>query len=459
MSAFVDRVERLSAAFLAAGVVCLGFQGIGPWSWRTFLPFNLVDFFWMLAFALAVAVAVARRKVGFANRIVPAVLVLAAAFAVSGLLSEDPTGAARDIVRQFLMVASVWTIARVSSREESRSLILRVFVVGGVAATVVSLIGYLVVVLVRSEPDGILPFVFTSAHPLFDGWPRLSGTHGHSPQHFGEFLAMLMAIASIPLFAAPRFRTARLRHFVAVGLAGLALLLTFSFAIVGAAIALAGLAALRLTNRTLRFGLGIAVLLAIVLATMTMNIGRETDLTTEEALGGVPCETVDSHHEVVAFDRGVCLVSVVDWPHRSIETLYAAAKRTAIAVFVHNPILGVGPGGFDRAARDSTREKLGTDRGAYYETPHNLYLYALSTAGTVGGLALLFLLFSIFSLRPSRVGGDPRAGAEYRAIWWMTVAFLVLGINVDVITYRGFWFLLGLLATHRHRSETRATHP
>jgi hypothetical protein len=454
-TAFLHLADKLAVWSVAAGGVCLGIQGIGQWSWRSFLPFNIIDFFWMLGFALTLALAVARRRAGLGNRFVLAILALAAAFAVSGLVSEDSAGAARDIVRQFLMAASVWTVSQVASRREHRDLILRVFVIGGVVATAVSLVGYLVVAIACGDQQGILPFVFASGHPLFDGWPRLSGTHGHSPQHFGEFLMVLMAMASVPLFAADRLRAILPRSVVVAGLSGLALLLTFSFAWVGAAVALSGLAAARLRSPMGRIVLGIAIAVTVVLATAKMNYGPATGLTDEQALEGLPCETVNPDHQVVAFERDRCLVSVVDWPRRSIETLYAAAKLTAIEAFSRHPVLGVGPGGFERVARDAIRDRFGTERGVYYDTPHSLYLYAVSSGGIVGGLALVFLMGVIFGGRPSRVEGDPRSETTYRAIWWVVVAFLVLGINVDVITYRSFWFLIGLLAAHgaKERSD------
>jgi len=66
----------------------------------------------------------------------------------------------------------------------------------------------------------------------------------------------------------------------------------------------------------------------------------------------------------------------------------------AVQIFLDNPLLGVGTGGFNRAIREYSDEPL--LRG--FDQPHNSYLYIASSYGAVG-LFSLFWLFGVFFLK------------------------------------------------------------
>lgn len=69
--------------------------------------------------------------------------------------------------------------------------------------------------------------------------------------------------------------------------------------------------------------------------------------------------------------------------------------KTAVGVFLDNPILGVGPDGFQQAFADSA---VTFTPGHVAGNAHNDFLQVLSTLGLVGFVAYLFLAVSVFKL-------------------------------------------------------------
>ena len=71
-------------------------------------------------------------------------------------------------------------------------------------------------------------------------------------------------------------------------------------------------------------------------------------------------------------------------------------------IFLENPVLGVGVGGYDQAAKENAK-RYGVNESAYwFYHPHNQYISALSTKGFIGFILLFAMLVLPFYLAKSR---------------------------------------------------------
>jgi hypothetical protein len=129
-----------------------------------------------------------------------------------------------------------------------------------------------------------------------------------------------------------------------------------------------------------------------------------------------------------------------------VGTAYVVLKRGAVLAGMTHLPWGVGPGGFNRfvvAAKEGgllPANLIGLD-------PHSTYLGAFAECGVAGLLAVCLLVVSIgLELRHL---GRVSTGATRVRVAGLTACFLfaaVEAINTDIMNFRHYWVLLGLLA-------------
>lgn len=129
-------------------------------------------------------------------------------------------------------------------------------------------------------------------------------------------------------------------------------------------------------------------------------------------------------------------VSTVDW----IPSSYWAIKKSAWQMGVSHPILGVGPGNFNKEL------KVLQERGEFPEhlplyDPHSVWLGAFAETGIVGlsAVALIFLIGiqTIWNL------DDQNPLVACLVVW--LIVFTIEGLNGDLMNFRHYWIQLGFM--------------
>ncbi len=444
-----QKVMGAGTALLALGAFLLPFWGLGDYNVQHSLPVKPVDLCLALAAPLSLALIWQNRRSLIQSRVFLSLIAVAAALMLSSLLSDDPLLELRTMARQVLWIVSVGGLACLSLNRRSRDGIIRSLIAGGLIAVTVSLIGYLVITLAANSGAGVRPFVFSGTHPVFNHWPRSSGTFGHSPQYWGEYLVVLLAVMMAHYWQSGAFAP---RWFQRVGLAIvlLTLGLTFTFAWIAALVVIVGafLGAADRPRWLNLLGFGV-ILLAVLLSGWAMHVGPPTAASDRAIEQGIDCAGFDTWHQVNVQDEPtspLCRPLVVSWPFRSLMTTYWHAKQTAAAIWWDRPWFGVGYRHYRDYARAHLTESFGLfESGIFYLTPHCEALGILATAGVPGGLALILVVVFIVRARPGR-GSRRRAGVlGARVIWLGVVGFLVLALSVDILANHGLWYLLGFL--------------
>jgi O-antigen ligase len=186
--------------------------------------------------------------------------------------------------------------------------------------------------------------------------------------NFAAYLEMLIAIPLGLVFAGAIPKDKRLLYFTAIGLMGIALLLSGSRGGLVAFLAEIFLLAI-LTTNTRSYGqivlkIGLAVLLIVVIIGGSIFIGGESSLTRF-------ADTANS---------------------KDVTTNRTHIWSVTLDVIKENPIFGAGIGAFDVAyAKHDTFN--GVER---VEQAHNDYLQVLADAGIVGLIIGVFFLFQLF---------------------------------------------------------------
>ncbi|MDD5305888.1 MAG: hypothetical protein PHU25_01070 [Deltaproteobacteria bacterium] len=356
---------------------------------------SLSDFFFVPAAVLLLFTAWREKRWLATQPVLWAIAAIASSGILASLVSGHPMDDIRYIARNGLFVVVTAGIAALSRDGQANARIRGGFVGAGAVATVVSLVGYGLVLAFFRDEGGLRPFVFSSANPVFDGWPRLAETYAHSPQHFGEYLVALLAVATCCWEGIPTGRWRALRGLIIV-LLSIALVLTFSFAIVG------GIVPCGVAGEACR------------------------------------CDLLDREHDVYAAKGEVCYPQRSAWPSGSIETVYHQSKRYELGAFAENSVAGLGQTGYQTYAEERFQRETGTSNGNFYGTTHSTFPGVLAEAGSLGGLALVFLVAAISAMRRERVTNN-------EGLWFGIVALLVVGINVDILSNRNLWVLVGLL--------------
>jgi len=149
-------------------------QAIGDYM----MPLPLVYLFLACSIPAVIYGAWKSRKQPSSFLIPAAVLLLAFAVTISELSGNFSIRAILRFYSYFLIVAGVAFLSKLESR---RSLLVLTLYAGAVLCTV-SLLGYGIFVMTCSAGHEIIPFSYTSSHPVFAGIPRLAGTMGVHPQ-------------------------------------------------------------------------------------------------------------------------------------------------------------------------------------------------------------------------------------------------------------------------------------
>ena len=191
-----------------------------------------------------------------------------------------------------------------------------------------------------------------------------------------------------------------------------------------------------------------------------MNIGMPEDVSEEVEVAGIPCDQLDTAHKLFAYEEteyiekskkkhapygARCYPQYVDWPYGSLVTTYGYGKKVAAQIIQSNWLLGTGYASYPEYVEAIEKAEFGDRRVASYRYPHCTYLTEFATAGILGMAAFLFFIVSIFQMRPNAIRHERGSIQERAAIWLGVIGFLLIGINLDVMTTRSFWFLLAIL--------------
>jgi O-antigen ligase len=264
-----------------------------------------------------------------------------------------------------------------------------------------------------------------------EGESRHAGPIGEQ-NRWAQCLALVIPLA-VALAARDRSRTIRLVSVVSVFVIGAGIVLTYSR---GAAV---GLVLAALVAAALRWVPRAATLAALVVVVAALTVGapvfasRATTVVTargsatgQEAVGADGTETDSS------------------FTNRSVEA------SAAIAVFVHHPVVGVGPGLFPTYFQDEAR-RLGADRIVGVDRQaHNLYLGIAADSGILGLLAFIGvvagLLGPLAATRRRLAEERPDLAALATGYAMTIVVYLTTGLFLHFAYIRYFWLFAGLAA-------------
>lgn len=424
MHTWSHRLSRGGRWMAAAAVFALPWQGLR--GERLSVAGSLLTFDLLLALAVACALpGLWQQRARLLAR--PAAW-QALVLATAGLGSEALLGGpdlARRIAEQTAPLAAVLVLGWAASGT-THVLLQRAALWGGGLALGLSLLGWGL-----DRATGLQWFSDSAPHHVFGGWPRLFGTLVGSPQRCGSFavywLALLLAVGPAPE------RGQRLRRRLCLALAGCVLLLTLSYAWLGGAVLAAG--------HVVRRWRAVAVLaaaLAVCAASVPIHVGPPS----AELQGR--CAELDARHLLaVRIARGQC--RRLSFSGRALS-LYWEAKRVSWRAWSEQPWTGVGYVGFADYSRRAFQQEYGAP-GIHYTQPHGVFHGLPAKHGVLGLLALLGWLVAL-------------ARGWRGSSWdWGVVAFLVIGLHIDVDRLRELWVLLGfmLAAQLRAAASTVAT--
>jgi hypothetical protein len=435
-STAADWRERLGCSAGWAMGIALPLQAVGTWQFPRVIGIPTQTLLLLCGALLLLPLAIRRLDQLLRSPLLYACALLAVVECLLAFVQPQMDTSLRAAVRPLTMIAVVTALSAASESPQCfRSFIIGACA-GGAATILVSLAGYFVL---WGAPSGIRPFRYLGTHYLFPSVPRLSGTFGHSPQHFGEYLVFVMAAAGLWTGLGSR------KGYWVLGLSSLALMLTFSWAWIGGLIVVTALVVPRLeSRRAMRTIILSIVCLLALLGAWLVNFGLPVS-TASRGSAVVDCRQADVDHHVTVTRNAAQLqptlcVQRIDahpYPHR--RTLYAEAKLAAIDVFRNAPGLGVGPAAFRSRAQARVSDLLPGSNASFYDSPHCTYLGALALRGMAGGIALAFLLFALgwTAIRSGRA--QPAT-----IVLWAIAGFLVIGVNIDILAQRHLWALLGL---------------
>ncbi len=277
-----------------------------------------------------------------------------------------------------------------------------------------------------------------------EGQSRHAGPVGEQ-NRWAQCLALVAPLA-LALAARDRSRAVRVLSAASVPAIGAGIVLTYSRgAAVGLVLAALVAVALRWVPRAATLGaLAVAVVVLSVgapvfAARATTVVTARGSATGEEPVGAEGAETDSS------------------FSNRSVEA------SAAIAVFVHHPVVGVGPGLFPTYFQDEAR-RLGADRIVGVDRQaHNLYLGLAADTGILGLLAFTGVVASILgplaATRRRLAAARPDLAALATGYAMAIVVYLTTGLFLHFAYIRYFWLFAGLaaamgvVAEGQHRAE------
>ncbi len=120
--------------------------------------------------------------------------------------------------------------------------------------------------------------------------------------------------------------------------------------------------------------------------------------------------------------------------------------KASTSMFLHNPVLGVGLGGWEPAIREMVKQKVVTSEVLNYNQSHSIYFDVLSTRGIVGCITFIaVVVYPLFYAWRKRDRGVEMFGT---LIIVSTMGFLVAGLTDTLVYIRGvFIFYIMLVGT------------
>jgi hypothetical protein len=442
-------LERVALVALVAFAALLPFQAVGLVPLTTFTRFHPADLAAAVGTPAFAWLIWRRRRQVLGHRVLLAWTALGIVRILAALFTDAPEAEFSSIARTGLSVLVVGGIAALAVDPIARLRLVKALLIGGLVATVVSLVGYAVMIASSRVGDGVNWFVFRGPNPVFQDWPRLSGTFGHSPQHMAEFLVVVLAFVLAGFDPVWSARRRWLRPF-ALGCVSLALLLTFSWAWVGGLAVVVGWWALAPTRTKAWRWAAVAIVLAAALGgSWVMNVGFPTADAEEQASRAVPCKQLDvEHFASLATTRPprMCRPVAETWPYPALRTLYLDAKATALNLIADHPWAGTGEVQYADEAELATRPGDPGLRRWQYDSPHCTYLQVAATSGLFAGIALLWLLLAIWRSRGRSAETLADDDGYAMAGWIAVIGLLVVGLNIDVLSQRHLWMAAALIA-------------
>lgn len=452
---YTDRVAALADAGFVALAVSIPWIAIGSFRFRVFGRLSIAGSVLVAISPIVIFQVWRQRRALWRNLVVIAISV----FGLGGMLSDLLNGMgaisggigawrmASNHPRILLVVVGMAATYRVRSIDR----LLRWFVRSAALALGLSLVGYLGQIFLLHGRGVVRAFALFLPHPVLGAVPRLTGTYGRSPEHFAEFVLLVVMLVSM---AVERGVLTRRWRWLLV-LAGVALVLTLSIA-AATGVILGAYALVRSSKRRwLRVSAVGGVLMALSLLSWVVNVGLPYDGPTRGL-----CHHLESGYRVAGvslpFSRNnkerLCRLAIATSPYRRAITLYWESKRFGVEAFVEHPLIGIGSVLYPRNAQSSAEKRYfrgGTTGVSIYGAPHSIWFSTGATHGVIGVLALVLLVFALWSTRSLRDMG-------YRWVWLGTVVFMFIGIDIAVLYVIPFRFLLGVLAlAEEHRREGR----
>ena len=132
-----------------------------------------------------------------------------------------------------------------------------------------------------------------------------------------------------------------------------------------------------------------------------------------------------------------------------LETSYLANKRTCIAIWQNQPILGVGTGNFVESAKKMKEIGVYPDKLPVYEA-HSTYLGTLAENGIFAAIAVIFL-FGLLA-RQIICFGNVQNDLFATALLLCLTSVFIEGIALDTMNFRHYWLLFALVWAYARKT-------
>lgn len=354
---------------------------------------------------------------------------------VGGATSRQPASSLGEVSTFVVEGLALWLLLANAAR--SADVIRACAVVLVAAATVLSLLSLAQEVGVVQEGDAYGFAQVSDAVVARDEATGQEGERRHAgpigeQNRWAQCLALVVPL-SIALAARDRSRTVRLLALASLPAIGAGIVLTYSRgAAVGLVLAALVAAALRWVPRAATLvGLALAVAALAIVAPVFASRASTVVTARSSAVGDAPLDAEGAESDS-------------SFANRSVEA------SAAIAVFVHHPVVGVGPGLFptyfqDEARRLGAERIVGVDRQA-----HNLYLGVAADTGLLGVIAFVGVVAAtlrpLAAVRRRLLATRPDQAALATGYAMAVVVYLTTGLFLHFAYIRYFWLFAGLAA-------------
>ncbi len=355
---------------------------------------------------------------------------------VSGATSRQPSASLAEVTTFVVEGLALWILLANAAR--SADVLRACALVLVLAAAGLSLLSVAQEIGLLADGDG---YGFAQVSDAVVARDEASGQEGQS-RHAGpigeqnrwaQCLVLVVPLA-VALAARDRSRGVRLLSAASVPAIGAGIVLTYSRgAAAGLVLAALIAVALRWVPRAATLAaLGLAVI-ALTVAAPVFASRASTVVTARESVSGTT-STVD----VEGGDTDS------SFANRAVEA------SAAVAVFVHHPLVGVGPGLFPTYFQDEAR-RLGADRIVGVDRQaHNLYLGVAADTGILGLVAFVGVVAAtlgpLAAVRRRLAASRPDLAALATGYAMAIVVYLTTGLFLHFAYIRYFWLFAGLAA-------------